>query len=184
MFSPAKAITAGALVFTLGGVLLIAQPFDQQGAGVPGAATDEERAAPVEFTAVFPGGSQVSDSTCERIGGMTQCKGIAWSFPISEVSDSRLAGQMTVTQNQNQWPLQPWLLTETYRIVTDDGAWQGSFHSMKDGSGSFGNASVVLVGEGANEGLYAWTDVSDWDVISGAIFSAPPAEAPGPPSTE
>jgi len=29
MFSPAQVITAGALVFALGGVLLIAQPFDQ-----------------------------------------------------------------------------------------------------------------------------------------------------------
>jgi hypothetical protein len=40
MFSPANAITAGALVFAIGGVMLIAQPFEQQGS-VPGAATDE-----------------------------------------------------------------------------------------------------------------------------------------------
>ena len=40
MFSPAKAITAGALVFALGGVLLIAQPFDQPRVSVPGAETD------------------------------------------------------------------------------------------------------------------------------------------------
>jgi len=39
MFSPVKAITAGALVFAIGGVMLIAQPFDQQ-ASVPGAATE------------------------------------------------------------------------------------------------------------------------------------------------
>ena len=31
MFSPAKAITAGALVFAIGGVMLMAQPFHQQG---------------------------------------------------------------------------------------------------------------------------------------------------------
>ena len=37
MFSPVKAITAGALVFAVGGLLLIAQPFDQPGVGVPGA---------------------------------------------------------------------------------------------------------------------------------------------------
>ena len=30
MLSPVKAITAGALVFAIGGVFLIAQPFDQQ----------------------------------------------------------------------------------------------------------------------------------------------------------
>ena len=31
MFSPVKAITAGAVVFALGGVMLIAQPFEQAG---------------------------------------------------------------------------------------------------------------------------------------------------------
>ncbi len=40
MFSPANAITAGALVFAIGGVMLIAQPFDQQ-VSVLGATTDE-----------------------------------------------------------------------------------------------------------------------------------------------
>ena len=50
MFSPVKAITAGALVFALGGVLLIAQPFDQQGGSVPGAATDADIVPPVEVT--------------------------------------------------------------------------------------------------------------------------------------
>ena len=37
MFTPFKAIVAGALTFALLGVLSIAQPFDQQGATVPGA---------------------------------------------------------------------------------------------------------------------------------------------------
>ena len=47
MFSPAKAITVGALVFAIGGALVIAQPLGQQGSTVPGAET--EVAAPVEF---------------------------------------------------------------------------------------------------------------------------------------
>ena len=37
--------------------------------------------------------------------------------------------------------------------------------------------TVVLVGEGAYEGLYAWTDVSDWSAISGVIYPDPPLEA-------
>jgi hypothetical protein len=40
MLSPVKAITAAALVFAIGGVMLIAQPFDQH-ASVPGATADE-----------------------------------------------------------------------------------------------------------------------------------------------
>ena len=49
MLSPVKAITAGALVFALGGVMLIAQPFGQQGS-VPGAETDTEAEAPAWVT--------------------------------------------------------------------------------------------------------------------------------------
>jgi hypothetical protein len=42
MLSPVKAITAGALVFAIGGVMLIAQPFDQQPqGGAPGAQSDD-----------------------------------------------------------------------------------------------------------------------------------------------
>jgi hypothetical protein len=51
MFSPATAIIAGALVLGLGGVMLIAQPFDQR-TSPPGAATDTAPEAPVEFTGV------------------------------------------------------------------------------------------------------------------------------------
>lgn len=40
MLTPAKAITAGALVFALGGVMLVSQSLDQQ-ASPPGAAQDE-----------------------------------------------------------------------------------------------------------------------------------------------
>jgi hypothetical protein len=47
MFSPVKAIIAGALAFALGGVLLIAQPFDQQGGAVPGAEMAEQPVAVV-----------------------------------------------------------------------------------------------------------------------------------------
>ena len=56
MLSPVKAITAGAIVFAVGGVFLIAQPFGQQGS-VPGAEADF--APPVEVT-----GTSASPSGC------------------------------------------------------------------------------------------------------------------------
>ncbi len=49
MLSPVKAITAGALVFAIGGLFLIAQPFAQQGS-VPGAEQGAELAPPVVVT--------------------------------------------------------------------------------------------------------------------------------------
>ena len=182
MFSPAKAITAGALVFAIGGAFLIAQPFDQQAETAP-AAEVGDYAEPVKFTLVLTPGAPTVSPTCEVIRGMTACRGIVSSIPISEVSDPRLAGVMTAVSDYNQWPLQPWLITTTLRISNDDGAWQGSFIGTYDGS-QFGRASVVLVGERAYEGLYAWMDMSDFPFgANGVIYGAPPPDAPAvPPS--
>jgi hypothetical protein len=184
MFSPAKAITATALVFGVGGVLLIAQPFGPQAEVAPGAES-ADYVEPVEFTAVIALGPQIQSPTCEVIGGMTRCLGQAWKPTIIEVSDPRLDGEMTDTGNMHQWPLKPMLAMETYRITNEDGAWQGSFPSVyESGTTTAGAQSVVLVGEGAYEGLYAWMDVTDWSAVKGVIFSYPPPEAPAPPSAE
>jgi len=75
MFSPVKAVAAGALVFALGGMFLIAQPFGQQRDNVP-VAEIGGYVEPVKFTAVFapvPGGP----ATCEVVDGVTQCTGNA-----------------------------------------------------------------------------------------------------------
>jgi hypothetical protein len=182
MFSPAKAITAGALVFAIGGAFLIAQPFDQQAETAP-AAEVGDYAEPVKFTLVLTPGAPTVSPTCEVIRGMTACKGMVSPVAVSEVSDPRLAGSMTAVADQYQWPLQPWWETLTLRISNDDGAWQGSFIGTREGS-QFGRASVVLEGEEAYEGLYAWMDMSDFpSVANGVIFAAPPPDAPViPPS--
>ena len=52
MFSPVKTITAGALAFAIGGVFLVAQPFDQR-SEAPGA----------EVEPVAPRGSPEPSST-------------------------------------------------------------------------------------------------------------------------
>jgi len=93
------------------------------------------------------------------------------------MSESRLAGVMTVSQNQSQYPGQPFFVTSTYRIWNDDGAWQGSTPQMWD-FGEYGASSIVLVGEGTYEGLHAWMDITDWSAINGVVFPAPPPTAP------
>jgi hypothetical protein len=181
MFSPVKAIAAGALVFAIGGALLIAQPFGQQAENAP-AAEVGDYAEPVKFTLVLTPGAPTVSPTCEVIRGMTACRGMVSPVMISEVSDPRLAGSMTAVENRNQWPLQPWWVTITLRISNDDGAWQGSFIGTSEGSQK-GRASVVLDGEDAYEGLYALMDMSDLSAVNGVIFAAPPPEAPVlPPS--
>jgi hypothetical protein len=184
MFSPAKAITVGVVVFALGGAVLIAQPFDQQGGSVPGAATDTEVAAPIEFSATFTPSSDVRVGTYETVDGVIQQRGNAWSPVISGMSDPRLDGVLTYSEDSDLYPA-PGASFEfgavTYRISTADGAWQGSTPIVKDGGGYCCNSVVVLVGEGAYEGLYAWMDTSDWDAIHGVIFPAPAPPAPTAP---
>ena len=69
--------------------------------------------------------------------------------------------------SQIQYP-DHWLRTTTYRIFNSGGVWQGS---------GVNTESVVLMGEGGYEGLYAWMDASDWDAVSGVIYPAAPLEA-------
>jgi hypothetical protein len=168
MFSPAKAITAGALVFAIGGVLLIAQPFYQQGEGVP-AAESTDLVEPVEFTLVIGQANKAGlPATCDVVDGVNHCRDARPPVAITEASDPRLDGQLTVSVSQIQYPDHPWFTTTTFRIFNDGGAWQGSGTMTED---------VVLAGEGAYEGLYAWMDASDWNAISGVIYPTAPLEA-------
>ena len=49
------------------------------------------------------------------------------------------------------------------------------------GTRDFGAQGVWMAGEGDHEGLYAWTDFTDWGDVSGVIFPAPPPAMPTPP---
>ena len=84
MFSPVKAITAGALVFAIGGVLLVAQPFDQQSA-VPGAET--EAIAPTWVT-----GTVEFDVTCSATTQISR-----WTIDVHPNTGSYECGPQTWT---------------------------------------------------------------------------------------
>ena len=180
MLSPVKAITAGVIVAAVGGAFLIAQPFQQQ-EGVPSAAESAALAEPVEFTAVFTPSSRVRCGTYETVEGVEQQRGSAWTPVMSGVSDRRLDGTLTYSEDYDRYPGGYQLATATYRIANDGGAWQGSTPIIKQDADYTDNSVVLLVGEGAYDGLYAWMDTSDWSAISGVVFPAPPPEAPIPP---
>jgi hypothetical protein len=159
MFSPAKAITAGALVFALGGVLLIAQPFDQQGSSVPGAATDAEAMRPALVTGTmvhhYPsetdGRVETSDA---RLTGDVTFDATLESIPDPIVPDIEGLGAGDV-EDFARWGAE--LFWGSLLIENDAGTWEGQFvcaptvatHGFED------PCVIELTGGGAYEGLSA-----------------------------
>lgn len=160
MFSPAKAIGAGALVFVIGATLLIARPFDQQAAIAPGASSGQQAAAPVEFTATWATGGQlepgeivVEDSVVHGTGRVNR------PVVVSEATDPRLRGTLSAATNSINYNALggPAIWHQAVRIENEDGAWQQvpalsiTFPDGEEPATTVG----VLVGERAYEGLIA-----------------------------
>jgi hypothetical protein len=144
MFSPVKAITAGALVFAIGGALLVAQPFGQQGS-VPGAATDAEPAQTVEVT------------------GQVRFSGSGGSIETWTTDDPRLTGTGKWAPTEGSALQRPpsYFLNGRF-LETDDGTWRQLPVPTVNIPGYEGGMTrregnrvwdMVLVGEGAYEGL-------------------------------
>lgn len=180
MLSPVKAITAGAIVFAIGGAFLIAQPFDQQ-SSVPGAATDEGPPAPVEVTGTSalygcpdPGTTEDSGIFERTIGGTCQSH---WTF-----SDERLSGTATNVANEDNYNDGTELSLGTFSlsIENDQGSWRmrpGFWLDFPDAP-EVAAEVWVMDGEGAYDGLTAVLVVEDW-TPHGFIFESemlPPPE--------
>ena len=181
MLSPVKAVTAGAIVFAIGGVFLIAQPFDQQST-VPGAATDEGPPAPVEVTGTSvlygcpdPGTTEDSGIFERTIGGTCQTD---WTF-----SDERLSGSATMVANEDNYNdgTEVSLGTFSLSIENDQGGWRmrpGFWLDFPDAP-EVAAEVWVMDGEGAYDGLTAVLLVEDLDNPHGFIFESemlPPPE--------
>jgi hypothetical protein len=157
MLSPVKAVTVGALVFALGGVLFIAQPFDQ-GGSVPGA---EQTTYPAP---VYVTGTHVRLRECEDLPGEEYGPTLLLRTTCTDQhtwNDPRLQGTETFWNYCIDYPDDPSELTLCQRvinIVTDEGAWRmRPFFTINAGSpdGEVGDSSSIWVldGEDAYEGL-------------------------------
>ena len=183
MFSPVKAIAAGALVFAIGGVMLIAQPFEQQGGSVPGAATDAEGMTPALVTGsleidLFSGDFNNRGSSPDRI---TRYE-LTGETARAEMSDPRLNGNVTVDWTQDQhWSaeypdlegLDAYFVREpgvavlkwgTVRIENDTGAWEGTVLE------TFDVTAEVLAGAGLNVGVVELVGAGAYDGLSAVLF--------------
>lgn len=188
MFSPARAIVAGAVVFALGGLFLVGRPFDQQQAPQPGA-----ESAPVGIVAEVAVGPDVtyftgtSQCTSERVGS-TSVEGISQSQIHSTcafaTTDDRLNGTLEVGNTVYSYGPGggPW--TAEGVLTTEEGSWRGTSQGVYDlnGASPLGTAGNVFhyghaeyIGEGAYEGLvayYYFAGTDDMHSHTGWIASA------------
>jgi hypothetical protein len=184
MISPAKAIIAGTLVFAVGGVLLIAQPFDRQGGTVPGAAVaDPGPAAYVHGTMVGRDCCGDAVETFDDDGDRLTMRGMV-SSGLVDMDDPRLSGTWEQTGNLDEFPqLDGEERVEIHwaglTISNDEGSWNGTCTSTYDSAAATETSldQCQLTGEGAYEGLsallaptsHAWPS---W-TVAGAIFPGP-----------
>ena len=203
MFSPAKAITAGAVIFALGGTFLIAQPFGQPAGTVPGAATDSGVIAPVEFTAHVSFTSDCSSPDFEgEVDGVQQHRGYRCRTVVEDPSDARFAGTWLLVFSEDGYGSDDGeptgggadtVWTYEYRVENDDGAWQSApVHGIEFDEREM-TVAPVFTGEGAYEGMTAIVEMSGRETdesgvsnadLRGAIFGGSPPPPSGFPSSE
>jgi hypothetical protein len=188
MFSPVKAITAGALIFAIGGALLIAQPFDQRAAVAPGAEADF--AQPVEVTGTLESGECEATPDHRGEGNQDLLPGARtlWTcIGPAAASDPRLAGASTFLADwqsfrgnghdaserltagcdaDDECILPQFGLGHSARSIENDGGiWhQRPFVQVESSAGmDYGEQNPVIHvfdGEGTYEGLVAVLEVS------------------------
>jgi hypothetical protein len=194
MLSPVKAITAGAIVFALGGVMLIAQPFQQPGS-VPGAESDAAAApawvtATVQFGACDFGETAIEDGVTQERG--MNCWGQTWTS-----DDPRLDGEGRVAHNADSFDVDGQgysLVTSIVEVSNDAGGWQCTNAdrlvtpaSTLFSTSRFSGDRLSCVGYGGNEG-YSAILTADWSgspkTLEGLIFSGEMPPMPEFPSSE
>lgn len=153
------------------------------------AAQDQETPAqaPVEFSGRLLYGPQTLAGTDTVVEGRTEARGNVFRTPVATMSDPRLHGSVTRTNNIDIYDDPPiWTWQALWRIETEEGAWQGVETPLVFTDGSRSTTTVILVGEGAYDGLIALTEFDHageaWDlrgvIIDGEMPPVPTSAAP------
>jgi hypothetical protein len=191
MFSPSKALIAGAPVFGIGGVLLIAQPFDQQGS-VPGAAIDAEPVWVTGTITLAPSCTGPTVATPAPEGARQErdylCQPQTWT-----ISDPRLSGTAAVTWNADVYTLDEGVksvITEAFYVSNPGGAWACRSNGLQHGTGVLqpweNEETLMCVGEGEYVGLSAILVIGNPEGpdIVGMIFPGDAPPLPERPASE
>lgn len=181
MFSPLKSIAAGAIVFALGGVLLVAQPFDRQGGNAPGAAGDTAPVDPVWVTGTESLPAPCEDATSSTDDGVVM-RQRGWHCDSTwETSDPRLTGDVSAWWNADVYRRNDGeyttLAAGTYDLRNDGGGWHCEYaDALKrapDESGGLNDRTATCIGGDGYDGLAAvlffrWA--GDSTSIEGLVF--------------
>lgn len=193
MFSPVKAITAGALVFALAGAFLIAQPFEQRGT-VPGAQT--EAIAPMWVTGDIQPAPSCSSSDVEVDGDVRRSRNEECNPQTWTSSDPRLTGEVSRRWNEDTYRTDERSIsvgTQAAYLRNDNGGWACSNRYLAESSGTYAESlsglTFTCIGGGGYEGLSALLVVSESaEVYSeefvGVIFSGDLPPLPEAPAAE
>jgi hypothetical protein len=192
MLSPVKAITAGAIVFALGGAFLIAQPFQQQ-SNVPGAEAEEVAATWVTGDVRYASSCSGPDSEMDgdvRRDRNYECSPQAWT-----ASDPRLTGEVSRRWNEDVYRTDEGFISvnmDAAYLRNDEGGWACSASNLFKGYGLFPSEltgeTFTCTGEGGYEGLSAIVvneqGGSSSEEFVGLIFSGDFPPLPEPPAAE
>lgn len=167
------ALVLATLLVAVGALTVRAQP--------PEPSLDPSRPAP--FTGRIAFGGQVRGGVTEAVDGHIETRGNAHAPSMVSISDPRLDGDVLISFQTDEYVAADGtgqvLGSGTWHIQTEDGVWEGSYIRL-EAEGLSDHNTVVLVGQGAYEGLVAvWEqtiDGSGWD-IAGAIFGSGPPPA-------
>jgi hypothetical protein len=189
MLSPVKAITAGALIFAIGGVMLVAQPFQQQ-SSAPGAET--EAVAPTWVTGNVQPAPSCSSGDLEVDGDVQRNRNVECTPQTWTSSDPRLTGEVARRWNYDAYQtdaggISVWM--DAAYLRNDEGGWACSSSSLaQDGVDVADPWTFSCIGDGGYAGLSASLVLVDAggnsEEFVGLIFSGDFPPLPEPPATE
>jgi hypothetical protein len=175
MLSPVSAITAGAIVFALGSVMLIAQPFDQQ-SSVPGAEVADVPMPPAQVTGryIYDGIQTGRPEFSRSEDGVEHFRGDSWAGITVESSDPRLAGEASFTLDRDIYPGRFGTVRGTGVITNEAGSWTGSTVGViRPDDGIAWRTWDQFTGSGAYEGLSVMLDKESNGEFEGVIVPGP-----------
>jgi hypothetical protein len=156
MFSPTKALIAGALVFGIGGVMLVGQPFEQR-SSVPGAVT--EAPAPTWVTGTVQPAPSCLNPDPVVDGDVSRSRDVECSPQTWTSSDPRLTGEVVRRWNFDTYQTDEGSISvwrDAAYLRNDGGGWSCSANSLgKDDVDVADPITFTCIGDGGYAGLSA-----------------------------